>query len=447
MDEGLPPEAAANGDGEADSLEPAPAPDPNLVVLADRAVTAGLTAVWTRFKDRNGKFSGPLSLRIKIPSGRRLRDINLHAGDASVLASFNFEQWIALGDYEAIWDTANGTILAEVRLRARSALSLRGIPGIATGRMTSMIGRERNFYQLVIRAPAGNLSLEFYNRCPPEVAALKGQPGSLGAGITIRGATATHHNEALQLLQDVTNSFFVDLDIGHGITANLVKAYDPEVAAQDGYEADPPSDVAPRFPNASLDQDAAALYLYARSVNQMPLLEYLAYYQVIEFYVPRYTSKSSIVTRVRSMLADPALDYNNDRTIERLLDTFAPIAKKGFNEREQVAATIAFCIDEVAILTFLTDRPALAKALADKNRIRGIRVIDATDREVQLVRQVASRIYDLRCRIVHSKDGGGESDRPIRPFDRESRLMRHDLTLIRFIAQRVLVASSHPASW
>lgn len=179
----------------------------------------------------------------------------------------------------------------------------------------------------------------------------------------------------------------------------------------------------------------------------MPLLEYLAYYQVIEFYVPRYTSKSSIVTRVRSMLADPALDYNNDRTIERLLDTFAPIAKKGFNEREQVAATIAFCIDEVAILTFLTDRPALAKALADKNRIRGIRVIDATDREVQLVRQVASRIYDLRCRIVHSKDGGGESDRPIRPFDRESRLMRHDLTLIRFIAQRVLVASSHPASW
>lgn len=155
MDEGLPPEAAANGDGEADSLEPAPAPDPNLVVLADRAVTAGLTAVWTRSKDRNGKFSGPLSLRIKIPSGRRLRDINLHAGDASMLASFNFEQWIALGDYEAIWDTANGTILAEVRLRARSALSLRGIPGIATGRMTSMIGRERNFYQLVIRAPAG----------------------------------------------------------------------------------------------------------------------------------------------------------------------------------------------------------------------------------------------------------------------------------------------------
>jgi hypothetical protein len=444
VDEGLPPEAAAaNHDDEAGSL----VPDPNLVMLADRAVVAGLTAVWIRFKDRTGKLVGPLSLRIKIPSGRRVRDMHLSADDAKALAQFKFEQWIALGEYEAILDTANRTILAEVHLRARSTLSLRRMPGIVTDRTISMIGRERNTYRLVVQAPTGDLSLELYQHCPPEIATLKGQRGLFGAGLTIRGVTATHHNEALKLLQDVANSFFVDLDIDHGITANLVQAYDTELFAQDEYEHDPPNTAAPSFPSASHDPDAAALYLYARSVSQMPLLEYLAYYQVIEFYLPRYTSRSAITTRVRNMLADQAFDYNNDRALGRLLDAIAPIAKRGISEREQVATTITCCVDYAAISTFLADRPALAKALADKDRIRGVRVIDVTDREVQLVRQIASRVYDLRCRIVHSKDGGGESDRPIRPFDRESRLMRHDLSLIRFIAQRVLIASSRPPSW
>ncbi len=390
-------------------------------------------------------FSGPLSLKIKIPSGHRVRDIHLSATDAETLAPFNFERWTVLGEYEAIWDTASDTILAEVRLRARSVLSLKKIPGIVAERAVSATGKERNFYRLAIQSPTGGVSLEFYDHCPPEVAALKGQSALFGAGITICGVTTANHNEALKLLQDITNSFFIDLDINHGIAANLVRAYDAELAAQNGYELDHQSIVAPKFPNVSHDQDAAALYLYARSVNQMPLLEYLANYQVIEFYLPRYTNRSSIVTRVRSILADPAFDYNNDHTLGRFLETFAPIAKKGISEREQVAATITFCIDDATILAFLADKPELAKALADESRIRGVQVIDVANREIQLVRQVASRIYDLRCRIVHGKDR--ESERPLRPFDRESRLMRHDLTLIRFVAQRVLIASSRPASW
>jgi hypothetical protein len=102
---------------------------------------------------------------------------------------------------------------------------------------------------------------------------------------------------------------------------------------------------------------------------------------------------------------------------------------------------------DAAIAAFLDDRPAAAKALTDKTRIHGVRVINTHDRQTPLIRQVAERIYDLRCRIVHSKDSGDESVSPIRPFERETRLMRHDLSLIRFVAQRVLIASSRPASW
>jgi hypothetical protein len=254
------------------------------------------------------------------------------------------------------------------------------------------------------------------------------------------------HDEALELLLDLSTSLFIDLDIGYGLTASLRKAYDAELTVQDGYDPDPPNTVAPRFPSARHDRDAAALYLYAHSLFQTPLLKYLVYYQVIEFYLPTYI-RSATITRVRNMLKDPAFDYNNDLALGRLLETIAPTGKKVISEREQVATTIACCVDDTAIAAFLKDRPAAAKALADKNRIRGVRVIIVNDRQTQLINQVAERIYDLRCRIVHSKDGSDESVRPIRPSDRESRLMRHDLSLIRFIAQRVLIASSRPASW
>jgi hypothetical protein len=71
------------------------------------------------------------------------------------------------------------------------------------------------------------------------------------------------------------------------------------------------------------------------------------------------------------MLKDPAFDYNSDVALGRLLETVAPTGKKIIGEREQVAATIDYCVDDATISAFLKDRPAAAKALADKNRRPG----------------------------------------------------------------------------
>ena len=115
-----------------------------------------------------------------------------------------------------------------------------------------------------------------------------------------------------------------------------------------------PNTVHPRFPNARHDQEAADLYLYARDLIQTPLLEYLTYYQVIEFYLPTYT-RSTAISRVRNILKDPAFDYNNDLALGRLLETIAPSGKRAINEREQVATAIACCVDDTAISAFLAD--------------------------------------------------------------------------------------------
>ena len=392
-----------------------------MIVLADRAVAAGLTTSWRGYKySVTGKIKGPCWLNIEIPSGRRVRHVSTHAEDAEALASFKFERWTALGDYEAILDTGKQAIIAEVR----GLLSFHKLPGVMErslgegepepahdGDMAraalKAISESGRAYYLIIPGTDGDLSLELYSFCPPEIAALNRRRGLSGYGLIIRGVTTTRHDEALGLLLDLSTSFFIDLDIGYDLTARLVEtdADENRIFAQDDYDPDSPNVAVPRFPSTYHNRDAASLYLYARKLTGMPLLEYLVYYQVIEFYMPTYT-RSATIARLRNTLKDPRFDYNDDLTLGRLLDAIAPTGRKIMSERGQVAATIAYCVDDSMIAAFLDDRPAAAKALADKTRIRDVRVISIRDQQTPLTSQVAERIYDLRCRIVHSKDGG-----------------------------------------
>jgi hypothetical protein len=79
----------------------------------------------------------------------------------------------------------------------------------------------------------------------------------------------------------------------------------------------------------------------------MPLLEYLLYYQVIEFYLSTYTRSATII-KLRNILKDPGFDYSNDIALGRLLDTIVPTGRKIMSERERVTTTIAYCVDDAA---------------------------------------------------------------------------------------------------
>lgn len=56
---------------------------------------------------------------------------------------------------------------------------------------------------------------------------------------------------------------------------------------------------------------------------------------------------------------------------------------------------------------------------------------------------VADRIYDIRCKIVHTKAGVDDSSfELLLPFSKDAEQLHHDIELIRFIARSVLVAAS-----
>jgi hypothetical protein len=55
---------------------------------------------------------------------------------------------------------------------------------------------------------------------------------------------------------------------------------------------------------------------------------------------------------------------------------------------------------------------------------------------------VASRIYDLRCRIVHTKDDA--EIELLLPFSTDLAHIKYDIDLVEFLARKVLIASGKP---
>jgi hypothetical protein len=374
-----------------------------------------------------------------------------------VLLRFPFERWIVLQRSEAIFDPVDQCIVAAVTLRGTS---LSKIPGVDVGppEETQPVGEGIAELRVAFKLPGnppgpssltiggvGGLAVELRSRAPAEINALRGSLSGIGQALVIRGVSARGHDEARELLEDLAAAVFVELDRSYGLAGTLQRALGDDLVEQE-YDEESLSSAAPRLPTVRYGRDAAALYLYARTVPyQLPLLEYLGYYQVIEYYMAAF-SRAVTIKRVSNMLNDPHFDHNDEVAVDRLIDVVLPGGRNQQTEREQVRATVDACLDDITVARFLDQRPAAAKALRDKSWITGVRAVIAGDAQASLVRQIADRIYDLRCRIVHSKENHAEAE-ALHPFGPEAKRLRHDLHLVRFVAQHVLAASSKPNAW
>src|ERR1700733_5421459 len=141
----------------------------------------------------------------------------------------------------------------------------------------------------------------------------------------------------------------------------------------------------------------------------MPLLQFLAFYQTIEYYFPVY-SRNEAIKRVRAFLKDPSFNVHDDSDVSRLLSSLDPGRSGGLgDERAQLRATILQCVEAGALREFLESDEGLAKfyktqaewkTISDKKIVIG-------NADADFRNDVADRIYDIRCKIVHAKGDGG----------------------------------------
>lgn len=177
----------------------------------------------------------------------------------------------------------------------------------------------------------------------------------------------------------------------------------------------------------------------------MPLLQFLAYYQVIEYYFPTY-SQADARRKIRAVLKDPAFRGDRDADLGRLLSAIHVSRSGAFgDERSQLRSTLLECIDAEAIRQFITADAARADFLSSKAKGLCDQKIAVANPTADLRGDVAERIYEIRCKIVHTKTDAKNSEfELLLPFSKEAEQLTHDIDLVQFVAQQILIAASSP---
>src|SRR5688572_19689186 len=98
-----------------------------------------------------------------------------------------------------------------------------------------------------------------------------------------------------------------------------------------------------------------SLYFYARSAAGLPLVQFLGFYQALEYYFAACFSAEA-GRRVRSLLKDPTFRFDRNMDIMRILETVQGGSATGHvTERSMLRSTVQECVDQTELMRYLTE--------------------------------------------------------------------------------------------
>jgi hypothetical protein len=379
-------------------------------------------------------------LVLLLQDGDAKRDTSIWDADtADKLNKTDFEKYRFIQGYEAICSYEKGEIEAEIKPIRR--LARRRLLARISGKSVQEINEKGKInLELEHKLEDGSkISLKLSN--PSRLlATLLGHAykEELGLSLKITGLTISTNKAAVELLEKIANSLFFEIQIIHNESFILETHHDfPKLYRKRAVK--PSLGVKISFPKFQYHTDPLNLYWYALSASEMPLLQFLAYYQVIEFYFPMYSDKE-LQQELSNTLKDPLFSPDNSLHLEKLVRTIKATLGRGLaNEEGQLCATIKGCIQEEDMRAFLKQE-YVSKFFAEDYKKLSIEGINEKNKELDLREQFGKSIYNIRCKVVHTK-AEGFNDEPIRPFSKEEALLSVDISAVEFIARKTIIAN------
>lgn len=407
--------------------------------LSERCKAAGIT-----LEEANALNSiADEGLRVGMKCGRNTRWLDLWSDESIILLlSIPFENYTFLSDIDAICSYHDGTI--EVGIRPAGPFV-----GSITYMYRRLFGIDRDNKEFNVEsgkisiAPAQE-GLPLIEISPPSDVFMRLTRSRVRLTLKLSDCHVTTHDSAFALLNKVAGSVLFQLDLLTDVPMTLERER-RRLAGGRRFKKkiDLASDL--QYPKTEYDRAPLSLYWYARSAAGMPLLQFLAFYQVIEFYFPIY-SQSEAQRKLKTILKDPTFRGDRDTDIAKLLATIQ-ISRSGTfgDERSQLRATLLECVDLAALRDFLDGDAERKDFFLTKAKTLPYHKIPLANPSADLRNDVANRVYDIRCKIVHaktdSKDGSVEL---LLPFSKESEQLSFDIELVQYLAQRVLISGSTP---
>ena len=380
---------------------------------------------FSRFEDEDiGK-----SATISLPAGRGKRNITVwNEAGASALLGVEFEQCKFLAGYEAVWWPTQRQVELSIRpTRMDSGFLLRKL------RRASGLSDEAD---IVVSPPAGEVdrpTIKIGNVSSTHQVLVGRIPRITISFTNIR---ATRHDDVLSEVRSYADSLFFQMDSIFRSSFILARERRRGIARPIKRDAE----VSLIYPTAQYNDEAITLYWYAKSARDMPLMQFLAFYQSIEYYFPRY-STTEARRKIAGVIRQPNFRAFRDDDLDRVLSAIKLSHNGGLgSERAQLRTVIHECVNEDELRAFLS-HPSRVDHFSDKGS--GFKKISTSPKNTDILIEVAERIYDVRCKIVHTKsDHGEEETKMLLPFSDDADNLGPDIDLIQLVARQVLIVSS-----
>jgi hypothetical protein len=257
--------------------------------------------------------------------------------------------------------------------------------------------------------------------------------------LKILDSQVNNHGQALTLLEKISNSLFFQIDMASNVPLALVRYRRNRLLFRFSSTNSNPNIT---FPKSEYDSAPIALYWYARSANGMPLLQFLAYYQVLEYYFFVY-SQDEAKRKIRSVLKDPTFRFDRETDLVKILSA-VKIHGRGFgDEKSQLRAVLNACLDQEDIKDFICGTEEREKFFSEKHKGLSEYKISQNSKDTDLKNEITNIVYDIRCKIVHTKGDGNSGDiELLLPFTKEADLLYQYNQLMQYLARQVLINSS-----
>ena len=376
-----------------------------------------------------------VELSFSLPAGRDERLVVVNTdGARALLDDEDLLSWRSLTHYNGIWNRETSVI--EVELRGQR---LGPSPRYLLRSLDSPAGGDR-VSQLEVEEAASGRRLVLGEAGPTAGAILGGHrlgpPGRSLLTIRFEGHDISTTQEADSVIERFTDAFFFDLEVNRGFALVLRRL--ESHARPKRWRPERRND--PTYPTNQYPHPPLLLYRLGRDRSVPPVLRYWALYQVLEYFFPRYSHEDAM-RRLQRHLRSPSFDPHRDEDIVKAIALAGRSTNSG--EREDLTSTLEN-ITSPSELRAAISQLELGDVLRKGGRDLSTELVAVGSDDV--VRQLARRIYDVRCKIVHSKSSGANHDPGpgLLAGTAHDDLIQPELPLLEYLAQQAIVASAEP---
>jgi hypothetical protein len=260
------------------------------------------------------------------------------------------------------------------------------------------------------------------------------------SSIKISGAKFATNEEAISILRKAADAVFFQIDAITGAALGLARMRDRRTGS--ARETKPLLSDALEYPKYEFQQEPMSYYWFARGAKAAPHFQFLSFYQVLEYYYATY-AHSEACKRIKLLLKNPTFRTDRDADIAKLVE--ATEIRDQSSERDKLKATLGSCIQIDEFRSWIQSDEARCRALTTKEGTSiSKHILSLKDTSTTILEQASLRVYDIRCRIVHTGADAPTQTTNILPYSKEAKQLRYDIDMIAYLARQTLIANAAP---